>query len=251
MWTTMSMSKSKDAVAVKDAEVEVEVEVEIDIQPTAYNPVYGPFYKKDKRLQIFFGGSSSGKSYFLASRAVLDLLSGRNYLVCRSVAGTLRGSCWNEVNKAISTMGVAEYFSVQKTAMLITCNINGAQAIFAGLDDVEKIKSITPANGVLTDIWVEEATEIARKDYKQLEKRLRGKAEHSKRITLSFNPISKEHWIYKEFFGDWDDTKTKYEDENAVILKTTYKDNKYLMPEDIYRLEHEKDEYYRDVYTLG
>lgn len=225
--------------------------IKIRIRKNAYNSVYGPFFEDNRRLQIFFGGSSSGKSYFLASRVVLDAIAGRNTLVCRAVAGTLRGSCWNEIVKAIGTMGVEQYFDALKTSMLITCNLNGAQIIFAGLDDVEKIKSITPANGVLTDVWVEEATEISRNDWKQLEKRLRGRSDHTKRITLSFNPISKVHWIFKEFFGAWDDTKNLYEDEGMLILKTTYKDNKFLMPDDIKGLLTEKDDYYREVYTLG
>ena len=36
-----------------------------------------------------------------------------------------------------------------------------------------------------------------------------------------------------------------------MILKTTYKDNKFLTDEDIYALEHETDPYFYNVYTLG
>jgi len=36
-----------------------------------------------------------------------------------------------------------------------------------------------------------------------------------------------------------------------VILHTTYKDNLFLTDDDRYRLENEKDPYYRDVYTYG
>lgn len=68
---------------------------------------------------------------------------------------------------------------------------------------MEKIKSISPAGGALTDIWIEEATEISYADFKQLDKRLRGQSRHEKRLTLSFNPVYKTHWIYREFFGGW------------------------------------------------
>jgi len=248
MKMTTTTAKNKKA---ENKQPDLKKHIEIEVQSNSYNLVYRPFFGDERRLQIFFGGSSSGKSYFIAQRAVLDLMDGRNYLVCRSVARTIRESCWNEVSKAIIRMGLRDYFRMGQSDLRITCLHNGSQMIFAGLDDVEKIKSITPAVGVITDIWMEEATEIARRDYKQLEKRLRGRAVHPKRMTLSFNPISKEHWIFKEFFGRWDDTKTLYEDEQMFILKTTYKDNRFLMPEDIYSLLHEKDEYYRDVYTLG
>ena len=225
---------------------------EIRIDSANFNAVYLPYVTDcQKRIQIFYGGASSGKSFFLAQRVVLDALGGRNTLVLRNVAKTIRGSCWNEITKAIKRMDLSPWFNVSKTDLLITSVCNGAQILFAGLDDVEKIKSITPAKGVLTDIWVEEATETARDDFKQLEKRLRGASPHPKRITLSFNPIYKEHWIYTEFFGGWDDTKSSYQDDGLSILKTTYKDNRFLTADDVYALENEPDEYYRDVYTLG
>ena len=42
-----------------------------------------------------------------------------------------------------------------------------------------------------------------------------------------------------------------YCDSRKLILKTTYKDNKFLTEDDIYELEHETDEYFYNVYTLG
>lgn len=223
----------------------------IKARPKYVNNAYFNYLKDDTRVQIFFGGASSGKSYFIAQRIVADTVQGRNTLVLRNVARTLRGSCWNEIVKAISKVPYKEWFTISKTEMIITATNNGAQILFAGLDDVEKIKSITPANGVLTDIWIEEATETSYDDYKQLEKRLRGQSIHPKRITLSFNPVYKEHWIYREFFKDWDESATEYKGDGLSILKTTYKDNRFLTADDIYALENEQDEYYRQVYSLG
>ena len=99
---------------------------------------------------------------------------------------------------------------------------------------------------------MEESTESDYADIKQLKKRLRGRAAVSKRIILSFNPIYQTHWIYNEYFkGRWDDTRQAYRDDTLSILKTTYRDNKFLMPEDIRELENETDPYYRDVYSNG
>lgn len=221
--------------------------------PKLYNDKYYKRLKDDTRLQIYFGGASSGKSYFIAQRIALDTLAGRNTLVLRNVARTLRGSCWNEVIKAINALKpiLRDCFNVSKSEMLITSMNNGAQILFAGLDDVEKIKSITPANGVLTDIWIEEATETSYDDFKQLEKRLRGESRHPKRITMSFNPVYKEHWIFRQFFGNWQDGASEYHADGLSILKTTYKDNRFLTEDDRQALENEKDPYYRDVYSLG
>jgi phage terminase large subunit len=225
--------------------------VKLNVIKSVFNDAYLPYLVDDTRTQIFYGGSSSGKSYFLAQRAILDVAQGgRNYLIDRNVANTIRKSVFNEITKAITFFKLGRYFNINKSDMIITC-ANGYQILFAGLDDTEKIKSITPAKGVITDIWVEEATETEYAKIKQLNKRLRGRSRAKKRLMLSFNPILQSHWIYKEYFSNWDDSKKEYRDKQLAILKTTYKDNRFLTPEDIYDLEHETDKYYYEVYTLG
>ncbi len=223
----------------------------MDIEITV-NKIYLPYLEKQTRIQIFFGGSSSGKSVFLAQRTILDVLKGRNYLVVRKVARTIRQSIFNELCKVINDMDLNSQFTINKTDMAITAK-NGYQILSCGLDDVQKLKSITPAKGVITDILVEEATEIEYSDYKEISKRLRGVSDFKgmKRITFAFNPILQTSWLYTEFFGKWDDSMTRYEDENISILKTTFKDNAFLEQDDIERLENETDEYYYNVYTLG
>lgn len=205
------------------------------------------------RYQLFFGGASSGKSYYLAQRCVIDLLGGnRNYLIVRKVAKTIRKSVFNEITKVIINWNLSKYFDINKSEMTITHKLNKKQILFSGLDNREKLKSITPQDGVITDIWIEEATEIDFHDFKQLEKRLRGKSVAKKRIILSFNPVHKLHWIYIHFFaGRWIDGKNIYEGEDIHILKTTYRDNDFLEPDDIKALMEETDKYYFDVYTEG
>ena len=216
------------------------------------NDAYIPYLEAQQYTQIFFGGSSSGKSFFLAQRTVMDNMNGYNYLVCRNVGNTIKKSVFNEIWKAISNMQLAMFYERNKTELTITNRRNNKQILFSGLDDEEKLKSITPINGVLERVWIEEATEIKRSAYLQLKKRLRGKTDKHKGIIISFNPVLKSHWIYKEFFADcWDETKNEYSDDRKLILKTTYKDNAFLTKDDIYELEHETDEYFYNVYTLG
>ncbi|OMK19126.1 phage terminase large subunit, pbsx family [Clostridioides difficile] len=227
--------------------------INLEINPDVFNPIYLKHQlNNNNRYQIYFGGSSSGKSFSLAQRTVLDVFKGnRNYLIVRNVQSTLKRSCLNEITKAINNFKLNEYFQVNKTDMIITCKLNNKQILFCGLDDVEKVKSITPIDGVITDIWVEEATETDYKAVKQLDKRLRGKSKVVKRLTLSFNPILKDHWLYTEYFDIWEDDKQYVEKDNVSILKTTYKDNKFLAEDDIKALENESDKYYYEVYTLG
>lgn len=218
------------------------------------NDIYYPHLENYARTQIFYGGSSSGKSWFLAQRCVWDIWhGGRNYLVCRQTARTIRGSVYQQIERVIREAGLLDYFTLNKSDAVITCK-NGYQILFAGLDDVEKIKSIIPQKGVLTDIWIEEATETERGDVKDLYKRQRGGDESTpKRMTLSFNPILQSHWIYEEWFKAvaWSDDQKEYKSDDLSILKTTYKDNQFLTTQDHKDLENERDKYRYNVYTLG
>ena len=227
-------------------------EAEFVIEKKYFNNVYLEKLTDNTRLQILYGGSSSGKSVFLAQRVVTDVLQGgRNYLCVRNVKATIRHSMFNEIMKAIAQFNALSEFKVNRSDLVITCT-NGFQILFAGLDDVEKIKSITPAIGVITDVWIEEATETMEGDIKQLQRRLRGHSKYAKRTILSFNPILQSHWIYETYFDNWEDNKTTFDDGNVSILKTTYKDNlRFLDKGDIELLEDETDKYYHDVYTLG
>lgn len=230
----------------------------IEFDPETMNGVYLPKLKDMARIQILYGGSSSGKSKFKAQQVVLDTLDanrtgGRNWLVCRQVGRTIRGSVAQEINRVITEWGLHDFFSINKTDGTITA-VNGYQVIFSGLDDVEKLKSITPQQGALTDVWVEETTETSQDSIKQLMKRQRGgNPKTPKRLHFTFNPILQQHWIYKTYFSGigWAETQKKYKGDGLSILKTTYKDNKFLTADDRHGLENETDEYYYNVYTLG
>ena len=47
----------------------------IDISENVFNDAYVPYLDNQARIQIFFGGAGSGKSVFLAQRAVIDILN--------------------------------------------------------------------------------------------------------------------------------------------------------------------------------
>jgi len=224
---------------------------EVVIDPEVFNEIYLPYLDDYTRVQIFFGGSSSGKSVFLAQRCVYDLMrGGRNYLICRQVARTIRTSVFAQVCRVISEWGVGRLFSINKSDYVIACR-NGYQIVFVGLDDPEKIKSIVPAVGSWTDVWIEEATETERDAVKQLIKRQRGSS--GKRLVMSFNPILQTHWIYSDYFSQISltDTQTSYKTAGLAILKTWYVHNRFLTDEDRSDLENETDPYYRSVYTFG
>ena len=218
--------------------------INIKISKKVFNDVYLPYLDNQDRYLLFYGGGSSGKSYFIAQRFIYKLIHPTrcNLLVVRQTGDTNRKSTFPLLKQVISNWNLAKHFKVNESDMRIICLLTGNEVAFAGLDDVEKIKSITFANGELTDIWVEEATETQEASINQLKVRLRG-GKTKKQMVLSFNPVNIQHWIKKHFM----DSKL------ATVCFSTYKDNKFLTDDDRKALEDLKytDEYTYEVYCLG
>lgn len=220
------------------------MEVNIKISKKVFNDVYLPYLDNTDRYLVFYGGGSSGKSYFIAERYIYKLIHPDrcNLLVVRQTGDTNRKSTFPLLKHVISNWNLHEHFKVNESDMRIRCLLTGNEVAFAGLDDVEKIKSITFENGELTDIWVEEATETQEQDINQLKVRLRG-GKTKKQMVLSFNPINIQHWIKGHFIDSG----------LATVCFSTYKDNKFLTDDDRKALEDLKltDEYTYNVYCLG
>lgn len=218
--------------------------IDIKVSKKVFNDVYIPYIYNQDRYLIFYGGGSSGKSYFIAQRYIFKLLTPTrcNLLVVRQTGDTNRRSTFPLLKQVISNWNLSEHFKVNESDMRIKCLLTGNEVAFAGLDDVEKIKSITFENGELTDIWVEEATECQEADINQLKVRLRG-GKTKKQIVLSFNPINIQHWIKRHFIDSG----------LATVCFSTYKDNKFLTDDDRKALEDLQytDEYTYEVYCLG
>ena len=209
------------------------------------NARFLPLLFDKHRFLVLKGGGGSGKSIF-AGRKILERVTnepGHRYLVVRKVAKTLRESCFEQLKKQ-----AYEYYADQiafipkgKGSDMYIRFKNGSEILFAGLDDVEKLKSIFD----ITGIWIEEASELEEGDFNQLDIRLRTEFPFYLQMILTFNPISITHWLKKRFF----DTK----DPRATVHESTYKDNRFLTPEARITLEafRETDEYYYMVYCLG
>lgn len=220
------------------------MKVDIKISKKVFNDVYLPYLDNQDRYLVFYGGGSSGKSYFIGQRYIYKLLHPTrcNLLVTRQTGDTNRKSTFPLLKQVISNWNLSKHFKINESDMRIKCLLTGNEVAFAGLDDVEKIKSITFENGELTDIWVEEATECQEADINQLKVRLRG-GKSKKQMVLSFNPINIQHWIKRHFI----DSKL------ATVCFSTYKDNKFLTDDDRKALEDLQytDEYTYRVYCLG
>lgn len=203
------------------------------ISKKIFNDIYyADLFDYSKRYQVFYGGAGSGKSHYVFQKLILKALKEqRKVLVVRKVARTLKDSCFQMTLDTLSNLQILPHCKVNNSTFTIELP-NGSLFLYKGLDDSEKVKSITS----ITDIIIEEATEITEDDFSQLDLRLRAQAANLQ-IYLMFNPVSKVNWCYKHWFAAGAPANTK-------IIKTTYKDNRFLPPEYIEALEKMKETNY-------
>jgi len=197
------------------------------------------------------GGGGSGKSHFAAQKILIRALNEKpvdekvhRFLIVRKVAKTLRNTVYETIKVKARELQIYNYFRFIDSLMEVRCG-NGNKLILSGLDDVEKIKSIEG----ITGIWIEEATELTRGDFLQLNTRLRGKTPYYKQIITTFNPINPFHWLKDYFF----DNITSDRQKRTTTVRSNHLDNPFL--DDEYRQELQSykdiDHNFYTVYTLG
>lgn len=220
--------------------------IKLNISPSkVFNRhIYDHLFDYDTFTEVHYGGASSGKSHGVFQKIVIKALKDwkkpRKILVLRKVGATVRDSVFADVQATLSYFGILNMCKVNMSAFRIELP-NGAEFIFKGMDNPEKIKSIKG----ISDVVMEEASEFTLDDYTQLTLRLRDKAHKQKQIYLMFNPVSKANWVYNAFFVK--------KPKNTVVYQTTYKDNRFLdavTRENIEELANRNEAYYK-IYALG
>ena len=153
---------------------------------------------------------------------------GRNLVCIRKSDITNRDSTYAELTGAAYRMfgdQADKYWNIKQSPLQLICRHNGNQIIFRGVNDEkqrEKLKSITFQKGKLTDVWIEEATEITQADFEIIDDRLRDELPPGQfyQIRMTFNPVNRNHWIKKAFFD--------VSDPNVLTHHSTYLDNRFI-----------------------
>src|SRR6185312_7884009 len=203
---------------------------------------YQPAMESTQRFLFLYGGAGSGKSQFAARKILYRLMheQGHRFLIVRKNKCRVRESMYTLLKDIIEHYGISHAFTFREEQMKIIFLDNGNEIISAGLKDSEKLKSIT---GV-TSIWVEEAFELEKKDFDQLNLRLRGITPHYKQIICTFNPMDADHWL-KTFM----DSKPA----NLFAMQTTFHDNIFIDKEYMDELvnQYKENENYNRIYIKG
>ena len=193
------------------------------------------------RWEFWVGSAGSGKSYTICQKLIIRACGEpMKILVCRRYATTLRNTCFSLFKEVLTKWKLYPgIVKIRETDFNIKFP-NGSEIIFSGLDEETKLLSL---NNIST-VWIEEAYEVEKSKVEQLNLRMRGAA-NNQQLILSWNPISKQSWLYN--FTQEDPP------QGSVYIHSTYKDNPFLNAEYIAALdemEHRNPNKYR-VYGRG
>jgi len=216
--------------------------ITLKFDPAIFTPLFYKLQKVKTRFVINYGGSGSSKSWSQTQNEIIKALQHQEtILVVRKYATTLKHSVVALIERILTEWKIQELYTENKSESSFLFSSKGSKIICKGLDDTEKIKSI--AN--ITRIWIEEANELSKDDFNQLNLRLRGR--DNLQMTMTFNPIDENHWLKKLFFD------AKQYGADTTIIKTTYLDNKFI--DEVYKAELERyaqlDQNYHRIYALG
>ena len=101
-------------------------QINIDISKKVFNEVYLPYLDNEDKYLVFYGGGSSGKSYFIVQRYIYKILKNErmNLLVVRATGDTNRTSTFALFKQIISDWNLKDYFKIRESDMNIKCKLN-------------------------------------------------------------------------------------------------------------------------------
>jgi len=207
-----------------------------------------PYLDTRSRFLILYGGTGSGKSWFVAQKLLYRcLLSFQNkiekFLVVMKTRESLKKAAYQQLVDLVKLYNLECLCRITQSPMKILFR-NGSQILFTGLDKPDlQLKSLPS----LSSIWLEEADLLTREDLKQVNIRLRGYMPTYGQIILTFNPTTCNSWIKADFFDQ--------EVPNTTLDRSTYLDNPFLPVNDpaiqeVIRLK-DIDPVFYSVYALG
>lgn len=173
-------------------------------------------------------------------------------IMMREVLGDIRDSQFQEIKDIITEYHLGDQFHILENTMVIVHKATRNKVFAKGFkksagNQTAKVKSIKDPS----HIWVEEADETTEEDFIKADTSIRTVKVDNVEIILSFNPEDEESWINKRWF---DEDNNPVEDEDTIIVHSTYHDNiKNLQESYIRTLENFKEKNYRyyKTYVLG
>lgn len=204
------------------------------------NPVFKKTLNAQSKIVLNIGGARSGKSYALAQLLIMKALNypDLNIGITRKTMPALKMTARRLILDLLHKYGLYRPNAFNKTENYYQLNKSRLQ--FFSLDDPEKIKS-----SEFNYLWLEEATEFSYQDYLVLLTRLSAPTPQDlkNQMFLTLNPTDINCWIAKYLINQ----------KEVEIIKSTYKDNKFLSKdyvETLLSLKNYNQQAYK-VFALG
>lgn len=196
------------------------------------NEVYYPVYYSQKRYNHIYGGRGSGKSSEIQGKLPIVLLSCLPFcriLVIRQIYNTHRTSTFQEALDYIERWQLEPFFKITKQPMQITHLETGNYMIYRGMDNPASIKSVKDVTHVIWEEFFEIKNEEGVSTVDKSVRTPRLKHDIHKHFFV-YNPDNKNHFVYDIYHSNKKEHQEKYQSfrQNSLIIKTTYKDNKFV-----------------------
>lgn len=237
-------------------------------------------FKGDEVIMMGSKGSKKSKTIALRWMKLLKQYPKACLLAMRDTALTIKDSVFADLVWASKKLKVYNEWKFTNNPLLATNKFTGQKIFFRGLDDWEKLASITidDPDLVLCWGWFEEAFEIEKKDtYDKVKMSIRGEMPkgYFNQTVASFNPWNEQHFIVKEITSKLtpneqeliekgkqeliveDEQEFEYQGKmtretvSQLLMITNYKLNEFLSKKDYARYEKKKKEDYEDYKTSG
>jgi PBSX family phage terminase large subunit len=196
---------------------------------TAYNHIltlpeaYEQVWHSKKPYQIWYGGRGSAKSW---SKAIYFLTKALRPEYCRVIFArdtqkNVRNSQYQLFKDIVGKFDCFkdQFVFVESPALKITCRQTGNMLMGGSFEQPDTLRSVADP----TDFWAEEPitreNEIKRQDFFDIVGSLRNSYGIQPQFHFTFNPISKQTWIYRDFF------ESKLYDVETLFVN--YWDNPY------------------------
>ena len=87
---------------------------DLSIDPEVFNSIYLPYLDKIYNYEVYYGGSGSGKSVFIAQKLSIQMTleNGRNCIALRRQKTDARDSVYPEIKKAMTTLGLLRFWDI-------------------------------------------------------------------------------------------------------------------------------------------
>ena len=176
--------------------------------PKVYKPLNDSW-----RYKVLFGGRAAARSWTIARNLLIRGTQQPEFILCtRELQKSIKQSVHRLLKKQIRLLNLEAFYTVTEQSIK---GLNGTEFMFLGVKaNPEEVRS---TEGV-TICWIEEGHSLSESSWDIIDPTIR---EEGSEIWISFNTRFKFDYLYHKFV-------VSKPPDNALVLKTSYKDNKWL-----------------------